>query len=165
MIFEQLNEANKAKAIAETSGNDGYLDYEWYETISEDFEDILSILGFYDVETYFSGFHSQGDGACFTAKYEYEKGSVKAIKKFTPIDDELHNIAQGLQAIQAKVIYDLGITIEHTNPHYYHEKSVTISLWSRRDAVSDDKLYEYDEEVTKLIEELSGGYYKRLNEQ
>ena len=27
------------------------------------------------------------------------------------------------------------------------------------------ELYEYDEEVTELIEELSSGYYKRLNEQ
>jgi len=164
MIFTELNQGNQERAIAEIRDNDGYLDYEWYKPLSEDFEAILFILGFYSVKTYFSGFSSQGDGACFTAKYEYGKGSVKAIKKFTPLDDELHSIAQRLQDIQAKVIYDLGITIEHTS-RYYHEKSVTVYLWSRRDLVSDDKLYEYDEEVTELIEELSSGYYKRLNEQ
>ena len=164
MIFTELNQGNQERAIAEIRDNDGYLDYEWYEPLREDFEAILFILGFYSVKTYFSGFSSQGDGACFTAKYEYEKGSVKAVENYSPLSDELYSIAQRLQAIQAKVIYDLGVTIEHKG-RYYHEKSVTVYLWSKRDLVSDDKLYEYEDEITAIIEELSLWYYKQLNEQ
>ena len=164
MIFEQLNKANKAKAIEATRNDENYLNYEWYDGAKEDFHTILELLGFYEIESYFSGFSSQGDGACFTAKYEYEKGSVKAIEDYSPLSDDLYSIAQRLQAIQAKVIYDLGVTIEHTS-RYYHAKSVTVYLWSKRDRVSDDKLYEYEDEVTAIIEELSCWYYKQLNEQ
>jgi len=161
MIFEQLNEANKAKAIEATRNGDDDINYEWYEDTKEDFHTILKILGFWEIESYFSGFSSQGDGACFVGKYEYEKGSVKDMKNYTPLSDELHSIAQRLQAIQAKVIYDLGITIEHKG-RYYHEKSITVYLWSKRDRVSDDKLYEYEDEITDIMEELSLWYYKQL---
>lgn len=39
------------------------------EHISEDFQEFLEILGFYEIQLSWRGFWSQGDGACFTAKH------------------------------------------------------------------------------------------------
>ena len=76
---------------------------------------------------YFSGFSSQGDGACFEGTYRYKKGAVAAIKKETGFghkrpdgtvgtgDKELIRIATELQAIQRKNFYRLYATCKHTD--------------------------------------------------
>ena len=42
---------------------------EWYEHTINDFKDSLESLGFEEVQINFTGFWSQGDGACFHGKY------------------------------------------------------------------------------------------------
>ena len=59
----------------------------------------------YDPCIWFSGFASQGDGACFDGTYAYAKGAVKAIRAHAPEDKELHRIADELQAIQRRYFY------------------------------------------------------------
>jgi hypothetical protein len=73
----------------------------------------------YDPCIYFSGFSSQGDGACFEGTYRYKKGSVKAIKAHAPQDKELHRIAKGLQEAQRPTRYSITANIKHRG-RYYH---------------------------------------------
>lgn len=54
---------------------------------------------------YWSGFCSQGDGACFECTYRYKKGAAKLIRGHAPQDKKLHAIADALQAVQRKVFY------------------------------------------------------------
>lgn len=54
---------------------------------------------------YYSGFSSQGDGACFEGCYEYAKGGLKAVKEYAPLDTELHRIVSDLQCAQAINFY------------------------------------------------------------
>jgi hypothetical protein len=68
---------------------------------------------------YWSGFSSQGDGACFEGRYAYAPGSVKAIKAYAPLDKELHSIAQQLQDVQKRHFYSLTAQCKHSG-HYYH---------------------------------------------
>lgn len=51
---------------------------------------------------YYSGFWSQGDGACFEGTYRYKKGALKTVKEYAPQDTTLHQIVTDLQYIQAK---------------------------------------------------------------
>jgi hypothetical protein len=67
--FNELNDEQKEKVIE--NNRDINTDYEWWQFTKEDFHAQLDILGFYDVESYFSGFWSQGDGASFTGKFSY----------------------------------------------------------------------------------------------
>ena len=55
-------------------------DSEWYESTKEAFHQALTLLGFYDVESYFTGFYSQGDGACFTGRYAYEQSVTRYLE-------------------------------------------------------------------------------------
>lgn len=108
--FDELSEEAKEKAIE----NYRFLEvelFEWYEPIYDMFKDTYSDL-FEITNMYFSGFHSQGDGAMF----EYGGITDKLIDEF---------IAQlELSPLRKKIVKDIfyfsGSGRQHG--HYYHEK-------------------------------------------
>lgn len=65
--FNELNEEAKAKAL-ETHNHilveDGY----WHEPVLEGFQEDMEAIGFANAKPSYSGFWSQGDGACFTCQ-------------------------------------------------------------------------------------------------
>ena len=111
--FPELSDAAKEKARiwyrAAAFHND------WWDAVYDDFERICDILGvslktrsvrLMDGGTrqkpciWFSGFSSQGDGACFEATVAYAKGSTREIRAYAPKDQTLHSIADRLLAPQ-----------------------------------------------------------------
>ena len=56
---------------------------------------------------YYSGFWSQGDGACFEGSYSYAKGAAKKIRQYASSDTELHRIADELYELQRKNLGEL----------------------------------------------------------
>lgn len=131
--FDELDE--KAKDVARNWFREHALDYDWYTFVYEDFANICEILGV-DLDTkgkpsqpaiYFSGFCSQGDGACFEGNYSYSKFAAKKIRDYAPKDVELHQIADMLQDIQRRNFYQLTASIKQTG-RYYHEYSMTIDV-------------------------------------
>lgn len=76
---------------------------------------------------YYSGFSSQGDGACFEGRYTYKKGALKAVKEYAPQDETLQRIAKDLQDAQRKVFYSAAATVKHRG-HYYHEGCMAIDV-------------------------------------
>lgn len=66
--FNELDENQKEKVLEKLYDLNVSDEY-WYECPKDDFEAKLKKLGFYKIETQFSGFSSQGDGACFSAKH------------------------------------------------------------------------------------------------
>ena len=102
----------------------------WSDTTIEDFKEIGAKFGLDIDNIYFSGFWSQGDGACFTGNYEYKKGALKAIKKEYPNFIELHEIIELLQKEQKRFFYNVQTTIENNGSNYSHENSVTIDSYN-----------------------------------
>ena len=160
--FTELSKENQAIVINETRQSDSYLNYPWYECIDEDFRAILELLGYYNIETYFTGFYSQGDGASFDGRYLYAKGATKALRAYAPRDEELNRIALALQDIQKKCRYDLGSTID-TNGRYSHEMTMSCLNWSNNDLVEEDTVDEYTDEILELHRDLARWYYKALD--
>ena len=77
---------------------------------------------------YYSGFCSQGDGACFGGCYSYsKKGALKAVKAYAPNDTELHGIVKSLQDIQKRCFYGLRANTAHRG-RYYHEHCMEIDV-------------------------------------
>lgn len=76
---------------------------------------------------YWSGFSSQGDGACFEGWYSYKKGSCKAIRDYAPQDKVLHDIADQLQAWQKVNFYRLQAKMQHRG-HYYHSGCMKVDV-------------------------------------
>jgi len=76
---------------------------------------------------WFSGFSSQGDGACFEGVYQYAKGAPAAVAAYAPKDAELLRIAKGLQDVQRRNFYRLRATCRQSG-HYYHSGCMSVSV-------------------------------------
>lgn len=132
------------------------VDYEdWY--CIEDYNTIGETIGINNFTLMFSGFHSQGDGACFTGNYQYNKGALKEIKKEFPMDIELHNIVQRLQELQKLNFYNLLATIKH-NSRYYHEESMIYYIER-----NDNKDYFKGEDLEDIFCDLAKWMYNSLH--
>ena len=101
------------------------LDHEWWDAVYDDFDRIAAIMGIDVDQKQFSGFWSQGDGACFTGTYSYKKGATKAIREYAPKDEELHEIADTLQTLQRPYFYGLTASIT-TSGRYSHSGTMSV---------------------------------------
>ena len=126
-------------------------DYDWYDSVFEDAKKCASILGIEIDDIYFSGFYSQGGGACFNGRFSYAKGWKKALKAYAPIDAELLRIGQELQEIQKPFMYGLSGTID-CNDRYKSTKAVF--HWSEDNMPDDD--------LSQAFTDFASWIYKRL---
>lgn len=174
--FEELDERAQERArdwYREASAHD-----DWYEFVFEDFERICGILSV-ELATrpvrlhgggtrqkpciWFSGFASQGDGACFEGSYSYRKGASRAIRAYAPRDMRLAAIADQLQQIQRKNLYALEARVTHRG-RYYHEHSMEISVERNSDR---DQLPTADAEegVSEALRDLARWLYRQLEQE
>ena len=166
MLFEKLNSGNQERAIAEIKDNDGYFEYEdSVEHIKTDFKTILELFGYYNINCYYSGFSSQGDGASFTASYYHEPRLLQKIKSYAPQDEELHRLAKELTNTQRKVRYDLGAKLTTSGANYSHEMTMRVETHSNNSLVDEDIIAEKcEDEILEHSRDLARWYYKKLNE-
>lgn len=80
LLFSELDEKQKEKAIEKLWDINVDCDF-WFECQNEEFKLKLERLGFYKIETYLSGFHSQGDGASFSAKHS--RGDIETVGNYS----------------------------------------------------------------------------------
>ena len=124
--FDELSEDAKDTARKWFRKLDSTWEYE-SEYILEDCKDIAKNIGIDIDKIYYSGFSSQGDGACFTGSYRYKKESVKAIREDMPNNIELNRIVRELASAQKKYFYGIQASITHSY-RYYFAKSTDISV-------------------------------------
>lgn len=132
----------------------------WYEFSKEQFHEILEALGFYNVDSRFSGFCSQGDGASFSASYSYEKGAAKKIKASWNASGTVAHIADRLQELQRRNFYQLTATIS-TSGWYCHEMTMSASV--ERDSPDyREPTQSADDDLLEICRDLARWYYKNL---
>lgn len=107
---------------------------------------------------YYSGFSSQGDGACFEGRYKYKRGALKDVKGHAGRDKELHRIVKALQEIQRKNFYQLTARCKHSG-HYYHSGCMSVDV-ERQDEkeMTDDA----EETVKECLRDFADWIYKQL---
>jgi hypothetical protein len=172
--FDELSDRAKEKARewwreAEAIGYDP-------ESIYEDAAECGAILGIdmrkrrvqlmgggtrYAPAIYYSGFSSQGDGACYESTYSYAKGAAKKIRAHAPTDSELHRIADELQALQRRNFYQLTAETRHRG-HYYHSGCMAVDVGH---CDGDSVPAEAEEELTQLLRDLADWIYKQLESE
>jgi hypothetical protein len=174
--LDELSAAAKQQARAWF--REGSLDDFWFEFIYDDFERICAILGV-ELDTrpvqrygggqhrkpciWFSGFWSQGDGACFEGRYSYARNAVRRIREYAPVDSELHQIADALQAIQRRNFYRLSATITHCG-RYYHEHTMAIAF-ARNSANGQSMTRDAEVTVTETLRDLARWLYRQLERE
>lgn len=123
--FNELSNVAKAKAI-ESERNSENLEF-YYSDEVEYYQDVLKHIGFTDVEISFSGFHSQGDGASFTADYDSSLINLNELKNH---NTELYSLMTRIDSIfgASGLTSDNVITasVKRVNRHYSHHNTVTI---------------------------------------
>ncbi len=159
--FTQLSDAAKAQAREDYTGPK-YLDYDWHTFVIEDARCIAKIFGIHTINIHFSGFSSQGDGACFTGGYAYNDAAVKQIADHTT-DEELIRIATELTAMQIlQRLKGLGpfraqIT---SRGNYCHSGTMATDIY---DWNNDSEIGEPDEkQFLRLMRDFADWIYKQL---
>ena len=168
--YDELSDEAKERAREwYTSGKED--DYKGW--VYEDAEHVANILGIeFDQRTYktygggagsapkiwYSGFWSQGDGACFEGSYKYSKGATKKIRAYCS-DHELIRIADALQVLQKKAFYGLTASIEHRG-HYFHSGCMLVSV--ERDGM--DRWHDVPQQgdIAELMRDFADWIYKQL---
>lgn len=158
--FSELSDAAKQKAIANFRAEG--LDDQWYDSVFEDAKTIAGLMGIEIDDIFFSGFASQGDGASFTGRYEFAEDSVNAVKQHAPLDTKLHEIAEALVAVQAKVSNSLRSRIS-TKGRYSHSGTMDFDFsFADEDTVSPDLFNEVEETLKSSLRGFADWIYKQL---
>lgn len=105
--FKALDTKQQARILDEHRWRQ--LDHGWWETTRECFKASMRVVGIEVEKIYFSGFSSQGDGACF-------EGSVYDWARFLP------SVGVTCPALLAHAEDNVRFSVEHSG-HYYHENS------------------------------------------
>lgn len=174
--LDELSDA--AKDAARAWYREGGFDYDWFDAVYEDFQRIAEILGL-DLKTrpvrlmgggmrqdpciWFTGFWSQGDGACFETRYSYRKAGVRGIREYAPQDTELQRIADALQAIQRRNFYQLRADVSHRG-HYYHEYCMAISV-ERDSPTYQDMTVDAEGLLIEALRDLARWLYRQLERE
>ena len=118
---------------------------------------------FNQIAIFFSGFSSQGDGACYEGNYSYKKGALKAVKEYAPQDEKLHSIVKRLQDLQRKYFYRIQASTKHQG-HYYHEYCMNIDAeYENPRAYGSNYLPATDhDELTEILRNFAKWIYKQL---
>lgn len=167
--YNELSDKAKEKAKAWYSET---LDSSDYYHVQENFEDQLRIIGFYDVVTQWSGFNSQGDGACFTGRFECSDVATALAKL-----NEYHNFDKEFLE-QAAIILNIannfnmkGETLRFRVIHsgrYYHHNSIDLSDVEIQNNETGQTFALSDEgecDIRRACRMLCIDLYKRLDDQ
>lgn len=113
--FNELSD--KAKETAREWFRDG-LDVD-LEFTTDDATTQFGLCGFDITNIYYTGFWSQGDGACFKGTWRARDVRAAELKANCRVDAELHRIADECARIAA-LFPHAYLKVEHRG-HYYHE--------------------------------------------
>lgn len=154
--FHELSDDAKEKAM------DWYrqeFDFRFYQECALDAAThIASLFGLDISNIYYSGFSSQGDGACFVGNYRYVKGALKTVKEYAPLDKELHKIVENLQDSQRRNFYRLIANTENSRGN-----NMRVNVEDSENPYKD--LQGYGNAVEAELESFAHWIYKNLERE
>jgi hypothetical protein len=124
--FDELSPEAKERAINDARQDEGRLGYEWWGGVYDCFKSDMKTHGIGVDKIYFSGFWSQGDGACFTGYIDLTTEQL-----LSALPDQLRKDLITFNAKCRLLGYSpLDISyrakIEHSG-HYYHSGTMRIA--------------------------------------
>ncbi len=178
-LVYQLHElSDDAKEQARAWYREIGVDPDWYESVYDDFERVCAILGV-ELATrtvrlfgggrqqkpciWFSGFWSQCDGASFNGLYDHARGAAEKIRAYAPLDAELHQIANALQAVQRRNFDQLRATIAQRG-RYSDASNMAISV-ERDSPTGQDMTADAEDSVIEALRDLARWLYRQLERE
>jgi hypothetical protein len=158
--FDELSDKAKQRArewYREVTQFDSF----YFDSVIEDVKTVGAFFGIDIEKVYFSGFWSQGDGACFEGSYRYKPQWQKAIKGYAPKDAELLRIGKALQDAQKAHFYKIAATCKHSGYHY-HSGCMNVDIEHLEDSYRDIKDSESD--IKNALRAFADWVYRRLGD-
>lgn len=172
--FDELTDEAKEKARQwYRESDDGY----YLDNVISDFSQIAEIIGLelstrsvplmngktrQEPEVYYSVAYSQGDYAAFTGTWRYEKGSMKALREYAPVDTVLRSILADFNALQKRFFYRLAVDCSERRGNQY-VNNVYRRYTSRYDEQAVDR--ETEREAENIVDRLSSWLYTQLRNE
>ncbi|HAU7964580.1 antitoxin of toxin-antitoxin stability system [Escherichia coli] len=173
---------NELSSTAQEKARDGYrqhhADSNWYENVYEDFREVCGIFGI-DLRQrvfrlsngrfmeepciWFSGFCSQGDGACFEGRWHWQSATARRVGVYAPQDRELHRIADALQAVQKRNFWQLQAEIHHRG-RYCHPYCMDITV-TRNSPTGQAMTTDAEAAVSEALRDLAFWLYRQLENE
>lgn len=159
--YAELSDKAKAKArdwFRESSAGDNF----FAESVEEDAQQCFATCGLKIKSVYWSGFSSQGDGACFVGTWaasEALKGE-ELMKAHAPNDEELHRIARGFQVIAEK-FPEASFSVKHRG-HYSHKYCTEFDVSLDDTDLREDHREEHEAALVELARDAMDWIYKQL---
>lgn len=113
---------------------------DWYEYVYQEFTEDMEAIGVRVDNIYFSGFWSQGDGACFEGRVEDSKTFLKNFQGY-PM---LNNLASNGGSVT--------ISVTHSG-HYYHENCTHWNYEFDTFELVVPALTDFHEKVIRIMDE------------
>ena len=138
---------------------DGGYDFDSQYTI-DDMIECGATIGINVDNIYYSGFSSQGDGACFVGSYKFKPDWKSSLENFCPGYTQLISLGERLQKVYEE-FGKLYVTVYKTSHRYDHENTVgfdvqsddeEISIWAAHDAI-EEILKDFMHEIYRRLEE------------
>jgi hypothetical protein len=142
-------------------------DIDWWDFTYEDAKRMAVLIGIEIDEIQFELGYCQGDGACFTGRYECKPDAIQAAQEETT-DEKLLRIATELTTLQTTLKLQYGTTfeckIERSERSYdsYHSGCIEVSDWGRDDFPSDAPLDEVAKQFRTLMRSFADWIFKNL---
>ena len=155
-----------------------HADSNWYENVYEDFRAVCGIFGIdlrqrvfrlsngrfmEEACIWFSGFCSQGDGACFEGRWHWQPATARRLREYATQDHELHRIADALQAVQKRNFWQLQAEIHHRG-RYCHPYSMDITV-TRNSPTGQAMTADAEAAVSEALRDLAFWLYRQLENE
>lgn len=157
--FDKLPKTIKEKVIEKNRYINVDLD-NWSELHIEDFKKRLEKMGYENINIFYNGFYSQGDGACFIANInilKYIKGNLKNLIKCGM------NIFTIREVLNSDLYLDIKI---NRYGHYYHEKTMDIDFNVYDDENPTEEKDKFLDDLKRYIlavsQKLAREFYQKL---
>jgi len=161
--FSELSET--ARENARNSYREYGLNDDWYSPLIEDWKEGLELLGIDVSNILFSGFWSQGDGACFECFYSYRKGWRKTLNSEFggSLGDILLSAGKRLQALQRPLFYRLIANVSQSGRYVHHYS--TIFDVDPDGLLSDESAVGAEDELKGILRGLMREIYNSLERE
>jgi len=168
--FSELSE--RAKDKARDKFREHALQYDWWEDVYITADHVAALMGIEidrgrsaatpNIE--FSGFASQGDGACLTGTWSHKTDGPKAVREYLPEDERLHAIADELDRLGktfGPCAPNVRAVVTKISNHYCHENTVSADL---EDTDDEDTNFTVDQDkaVNDALRSFMRWIYRQL---
>lgn len=160
--FEELSQKAKEKAVQSVRECVEFSDYASY--VIEDVKTIAALMGWDISEVHYSGFYSQGDGACFVGGVQYKDDCLEAVQAYAPNDMVLHGITKRWHALQQNNGFALSANVMHSG-RYSHEHCTEFDCFDSRTEDGYVESTETEDGIKEIARDFMYWIYKQLQNE